>query len=83
MTSRTGRRFFFSSFLGKLFLLTLSAVPLAQHIAQGPPSPPAKKILLVYAYNGNFSCWGISPKGIPFWIKENHDANLPRETWHC
>jgi hypothetical protein len=50
MTSRTGRRFFFSSFLGKLFLLTLTAVLLAHHLAQGASSPPAKKVLLLYSY---------------------------------
>ena len=50
MTSRTGRRFSFSSFLGKLFLLTLPAVLLAYHLAQGAPSPSAKKVLLLYSY---------------------------------
>jgi PAS domain S-box-containing protein len=50
MTSRIGRRFFFSSFLGKLFLLTLPALLLTQHIAHAAPSPPAKKVLLLYSY---------------------------------
>ena len=50
MTSRTGRRFFIPSFLGKLFLLTLPVMLLAHHLAQGSPSPPAKKVLLLYSY---------------------------------
>ncbi len=50
MTSKAGKRFFFSSFLGKLFLLILPAVLLAHHPAHGVPSPPAKKILLLYSY---------------------------------
>jgi PAS domain S-box-containing protein len=48
--SRTGRRFFFSSFLGKLFLLTLPALLLAHQPAYGAPPPPAKKVLLLYSY---------------------------------
>ncbi len=50
MTSRTGRRFFFSSFLDKLFLLTLLTVLLAYHHAYGVPRPPSKKVLLLYSY---------------------------------
>ena len=50
MTSRTGSRWFFSIFLGKLFLLTLPAVLLAHHLAQGATPPPAKKVLLLYSY---------------------------------
>jgi hypothetical protein len=48
--SRTGRRFFFSSLLGKLFLLTLLALLLAHHQADGVARPPSKKILLLYSY---------------------------------
>ena len=44
------RRFFFSRFLDKIFLIILPALLLTQHLAQGAPSPPAKKVLLVYAY---------------------------------
>ena len=44
------RRFLFSSPLGKFSLLTLLALLLAQHIAQGTPSPSAKKVLLLYSY---------------------------------
>jgi PAS domain S-box-containing protein len=50
MSSRAERRFFFPSFLGKLFLLTAAALLLAHHPAHGAPSPPAKKVLLLYAY---------------------------------
>jgi PAS domain S-box-containing protein len=50
MTSRTGRRFFFSSFLAKLFLLTLPVLLLAQHSSHGASPPPPKKILLLYSY---------------------------------
>jgi PAS domain S-box-containing protein len=50
MTSRIGRRFFFASFLGKLFLLSLAALLLAPNIAQGGTPPQAKKILLLYSY---------------------------------
>jgi PAS domain S-box-containing protein len=50
MTSRTGKRFFFSSFLGKLFLLILPVVLLTYHLAQGAPKPPTKKVLLLYSY---------------------------------
>ena len=50
MTSRTVRRFFFSSFLGKLFLLILPAVLLAHHLAPGALSTSAKKVLLLYSY---------------------------------
>jgi PAS domain S-box-containing protein len=48
MTSR--RRFFFSSFLGKIFFIILPALLLAQHLAHGAPSSPVRKILLLYSY---------------------------------
>jgi hypothetical protein len=48
MTSR--RRFFFSSFLGKIFLIILPALLLAHHLAQGAPPPTVKKVLLLYSY---------------------------------
>jgi PAS domain S-box-containing protein len=47
---KSGSRFFFSSFLGKFFLLTLPAVLLAHHLAHGASPPPAKKVLLLYSY---------------------------------
>jgi PAS domain S-box-containing protein len=50
MTSRTGRRFYFSSFLGKLFRLILPAVLLGPHLAYGAFPSPSKKILLLYSY---------------------------------
>jgi hypothetical protein len=50
MTSRAGRRFYFSSFLCKIFLIILPALLLAHHLAHAAPPPLAKKVLLLYSY---------------------------------